>query len=301
MNNEQPGWLLAICPIPEALEDEAGAILAEIGSGGIEFRPQKDGVTLAVAYFPLDSDREKLSASIHEALDFLAGQEGLNITFEEQPGHDWVSHSRDSFKPIPAGDHFLFHPSWEIPEDTHGRILIQLDPQQAFGTGSHETTRLCIALLESHFLPDTRSVLDVGCGSGILMLGAARWAERLGIATQDLTLVGIENDVPSVEVAQENLENAHLPFKWSILLDPLESFRPPLPFHFLFANILSGVLAANMERLLDVLAPGGTAILSGILAAEDIEFSATLAQHPWEILEKRIEGEWIAYALRKIG
>jgi ribosomal protein L11 methyltransferase len=178
------------------------------------------------------------------------------------PDQDWVRLTQAQFEPIPIGARLLITPSWHARRDD-GRIAIVLDPGLAFGTGSHPTTRLCLQWLERSLAPGA-SVIDYGCGSGILAIAAA----RLGAGR----VTGIDID-PQALVATR--DNARLN---RVTLDARAGTDPrPAPADLVVANILSSPLKLLAPVLVDLVAPGGHLVLSGVLERQIDEVSAAYA------------------------
>jgi ribosomal protein L11 methyltransferase len=195
-------------------------------------------------------------------------------TVEEQ---DWVRLTQSQFDPIRISERLWIVPSWHEPPDPDA-ICIELDPGLAFGTGSHPTTRLCLAWLEQH-VHAGESVLDYGCGSGILAIAAA----RLGAAP----VVGVDLDPQAVSASRDNTQrncvtaSFHLP-------DAL----PAGTYDILVANILTNPLRALMPLLAARVRPGGRIALSGILADQAAEILAIYGQHFDMALWRQEEG-WV--------
>jgi ribosomal protein L11 methyltransferase len=162
------------------------------------------------------------------------------------------------FRPARVSDRIIVHPPWEVPEAEEGTILINIDPGMAFGTGTHETTRLCLRALDRALIFGSQhAVLDVGCGSGILAIAAALLGGR--------PVVAIDNDCIAVDVAEDNCRINGV--DWiQASPDPLDEV--PGTFDIVVANILPHVLIELADPLLAKLAPGGALILSGILRTE---------------------------------
>ncbi len=290
-------WVVLETDIPRHDEDDACDILTGLGSLGMELRDVDAATLKMIAYFPPDTDIAGVLDTFRRELARRHPGIDIHAVTATLPDQDWVSRSRDSFRPIPAGDHFLFHPSWDQPADPGNRICIQIDPQQAFGTGSHPTTRLCVRLMETLFRCRHRNILDAGCGSGILLIALDRWIRhQCGADAPPFRRVGVEIDEDSVIVARENLA-AHGVTDTEIHLSPLESFTSDTPFDFIFANMLSGILLRNLDTLHALLAPGGVLILTGILISEADEFRTALLTRPWRISGEHEDGEWCAFVV----
>ena len=178
------------------------------------------------------------------------------------PDQDWVRLTQSQFEPIPIGERLLITPSWHaLPDD--GRLAIVLDPGLAFGTGSHPTTRLCLQWLERELSPGA-SVIDYGCGSGILAIAAA----RLGAGK----VIGIDIDAQALISARDNAQRNLV----SIDVRAGADARPE-PADVVVANILSSPLKLLAPVLIDLVRPGGTLVLSGVLARQVDEVSQAYA------------------------
>lgn len=293
------GWNVLEIWLPAGREDLACSLLAEMGTLGVEIVPAGGMETRILAYFPYEPDGTVRQRTMENLLRDHGAAGQARIIPGHLPAQDWVGRSRSQCRPIRVGRHFLFHPSWEVPPLEKNRIRIQLDPQQAFGTGSHESTRLCIRLMERYYRQEHTRCLDAGCGSGILLIALAGWIGRCWPDTAAaFELVGIESDAASVTVARENLAINRVTRPVQIHLQSLETFIDR-PYSFIFANLLSEILIRNMSRLFDLLAGDGTLIMSGILACEAGELEAMLTPRPWRVVSRVTEGDWTALAVRK--
>jgi ribosomal protein L11 methyltransferase len=198
---------------------------------------------------------------------------------------NWAEAWKAHYTPQHIGDHFLVVPSWladeaaAAPED----VVLYLDPGTAFGTGLHPTTRLCLAALEELVRPGD-AVLDLGTGSGILAIGAA----RLGAAR----VVAVDLDPKAAAVAADNAERNGVAIETRAgeLAD-----TPPGRFDVVVANILAGPIVALAPALVERLRrPGGRLVVSGILAEQAGDVAAALAAAGAEGLETRHSGDWVA-------
>lgn len=177
------------------------------------------------------------------------------------PDQDWVRLTQSQFEPIPIGERLVITPSWH--ERTGDRISIVLDPGLAFGTGSHPTTRLCLQWLERS-MPAGATVIDYGCGSGILAIAAA----RLGAAR----VIGVDIDPQALIASRENAERNR------VAIEVLGSTDPrPEPADVVVANILSSPLKVLAPMLAGLVRPGGSLVLSGVLARQIDEVAAVYA------------------------
>jgi ribosomal protein L11 methyltransferase len=236
----------------------------------------------------------------------LAGEFGLTVEADsaDHQGDDWRDAWKRYYRPLrfvaeDGSRALLIRPSWIARSDDDPPAELVLDPGRAFGTGLHESTRLCVqALVELAAREpglDPRSVLDLGCGSGILGLAAL----RLFPAIERALLV--DHDVEATETARENAELNTLGDRVETHEVLLAEHEPPAvlagPHALVLANIRPSVLIPCASAIVELLAPGGALVLSGILNEEGDEVRAaypTLTE-----VERRHENDWVALVLRR--
>ncbi|MDO8651369.1 MAG: 50S ribosomal protein L11 methyltransferase [Undibacterium sp.] len=196
---------------------------------------------------------------------------------------DWVRLTQSQFEPIHIGKNIWVVPSWhEIPDAN--ALVLELDPGLAFGTGSHPTTRLCMEWLEAH-APQDLSVLDYGCGSGILAMVAKKLHAK--------SVVGVDIDPQAIESANFNAERNHCEIEFSLPKEFAVAHPSSQKFDVVVANILSSPLKLMAPMLSGRVAPGGALILSGVLSRQAEEVAAAYA--PFIQLSVWAEHEgWVA-------
>jgi ribosomal protein L11 methyltransferase len=199
---------------------------------------------------------------------------------------DWVRLTQSQFDPIHIGKNIWVVPSWHDAPDPEGLIL-ELDPGLAFGTGSHPTTRLCMEWLEAH-APTNLSVLDYGCGSGILAMVAAKLGAR--------QVCGVDIDPQAIESARYNSERNRCNIDY-YLPEDFAASSAPQTFDVVVANILSSPLKLMAPMLSSRVAPGGTLVLSGILLRQASEVAAAYAPFLTMTVWAEHDG-WVALAGR---
>jgi ribosomal protein L11 methyltransferase len=230
--------------------------------------------------------------------DALARAGALSITTQDLPETNWEEAWKQFFKPRRVGRHFVIRPTWEEFALSEGDIEIVLDPGQAFGTGDHPTTRLCLQLLEDGNLRDAR-VADIGCGSGILSVAAC----KLGAAE----VVAVDIEPVAVEVARQNAEMNGVRFLAMVgegiapVMDPTlgrtdgaVSAPPGAGFDVVVSNIISAILIRLARDVHLSLVDSGRWIVSGIIAQNwpDVQAAAEAAGFT---LEHRLEEDgWVA-------
>lgn len=198
---------------------------------------------------------------------------------------DWADRWKAHFKPMRVGRRFVICPTWETFEPEESDSLILMDPGRAFGTGHHETTRLCIEWLEdfsrSHRL-EAMSLLDLGTGSGILAMAAA----LLGFHR----IVALDIDEEAVEVARENLSVNGLEARVHLEAGSLDGFSEQ--FDVVVANIQAGPLTAMAPLISEHVLPNGALALSGILSGQANGVRAAYEAEGLTQVDRRNEGEW---------
>lgn len=223
-------------------------------------------------------------------LPALAGFDlgGLMLSSNEVLEKDWAEYWKRFYKPFRIGSHLVVRPTWEEYQAQEQDVVIDLDPGLAFGTGTHETTALCAELIEQYYTGGT--VLDVGTGSGILAIAAAR------LGADDVLAIDI--DPLAVRTARENVEKNRLNDKITVRQgDLLEGAMGP--YDFAVANILADVIIMLSDPLRRALKPGGIFVCSGIIRDREEDVRQALLQNDYRIIDTRHRGEWVAFAARR--
>jgi ribosomal protein L11 methyltransferase len=289
IRNSSP-WLLVTVDVSPCAEEGASVLLFEAGSHGIvTLEERADNVRLG-AYFDSRTNADEIKLALEAAFDRLGQREALReFEVSRVPEQDWMQKWKEGFDAVEVGERLIVAPSWKLPEDARGRVVIQIDPGMAFGTGRHETTRLCLEAIERHWRGD--SLLDVGTGTGILAIAAA-------LLVPGSKIVAIDVDPQAIEVARENASINNV----SDLIELLEAQPRQFTgrgFDIVVANLTDEVIVDLMPDLAACIATNGLMILSGILSelAEDIQRS--LRASAFEVKERRDSGEWSALIARR--
>lgn len=206
---------------------------------------------------------------------------------------DWENNWKQYFKPFRVGETFLIKPSWETCEPEEGRKILEIDPSSSFGTGTHNTTQLCICELERRVRAGDR-LLDMGCGSGILSVAA----HMLGAS--EVTAVDI--DPNAVKIAQENAEKNGFSLRThvgDVVGDAALSDAIGSGYDVIVANIVADVIMGMRYILKDKLKPEGTLIVSGILAVRADEVQQSLQDAGFALERRDQSGDWVAMTLHQ--
>jgi len=280
-------WLL---DAPSEVEETLSDWLMERGSTAT-YREADPPFTL-YAYFP-----PGLAAPDPAGLTAFPGARLLREeTFDDE---DWLAKSRDAFGSFEVGKGFFIKPLWDACEAPAGRTAITVNPGLAFGTGGHETTRMCMAMLEELAAAEGlgKPTLDIGAGTGILSLTA----HLLG--GEAITAFDIDPDCgPAMEECIEmnaGILKGARPF--GHFIGTLDDPRVQGPYHGLLANILLETIQELLPRMAEITASGSWLIASGILAARQDEALVSLSLHDFKPLQVVQEGDWVAILARKVS
>ena len=240
-------------------------------------------------YLPLDEQAEEQRQRLEEALHWLGRLRPVEpLTVRQIAEADWENAWKRYFFVRHVGKRLVIVPSWRKYQPKAGEVVLDLDPGMAFGTGVHPTTRLCLHLLEQHLRPGAR-VLDLGTGSGILAIAAA----KLGAAS----VRAIDVDATAARVAAENVDRNAVGALVSVAQGELADVDAAERFDVILANINLRVIRAVLADLAGLLAPGGVAILSGVLREHEPTLRAVIADAGLAIRQRRREGDWLAIAV----
>lgn len=302
-------WLeLAVKAHPEAVE-AVSELLSRYANKGIvieepielidegqEYRVKQGEPVSVRAYVPVDGGEEETRQRVAEGLWHLSSL-GPNFvghletqTVDEK---DWENAWKEFFYVTHIGQRIVIRPSWREYTPAPQEIVLTLDPGMAFGTGLHPTTRMCLEQLERHLRPGMR-VIDVGTGSGILALAAA----RLGASN----IYAIDNDSVAVKSTIANTAMNGLSERIEVVagvLDDEAAARMEGRFDLVIVNILAHVIGALAPQLARVLAPGGLLIASGIIEAHMAKAEEPLCAAGLESFERASIDDWIALVMRK--
>ncbi len=264
--------------------------------------PIDEGVSYVSFYVEDDSKEDEfmpaIKAGIEELRDFIEVGEG-SIVKSETEDKDWINNWKEFFKSFEV-DGIVIKPTWEETKPEYeGKMMIEIDPGIAFGTGLHETTQLCMKQLNKYVKPETK-ILDVGCGSGILSIIAL----KLGAESA----VGIDIDENATVATRENLETNNIPvdkckvITGNILED--NSIREQIGYEcydIVAANILADVLLPLTPLVAAHLKKGGLYITSGIIDTKETEVKAAIEETgEFEIVEITRQKDWSSITAKKL-
>jgi len=226
---------------------------------------------------------EELKLGVAEVF-FRLGQEPAGISLQTVNEEDWANSWKAYFKPVKIGRRLVIRPSWEPYRPAAGEVVLDLDPGMAFGTGSHVTTVMCARFLEKYLKRDA-AVIDVGTGSGILAIAAAKLGAKAVLA--------LDNDAVAVRCALENISRNSLKAEVRVRQNDLLS-GVVLKADMITANIIASVIVALFGQVGNCLAKDGLFIVSGIITERRQEVIDAAEQAGFRLIDEDGDGEWVA-------
>lgn len=279
-----PKWYaLDVLIEPQASEAVEYALM-ETGALGTETNDAESELSRVTAYFDQVPDRERLRAGLTEAFRIyqLPSSSAREMTVREVVDRDWLGEWKKGWQAAEVGERFITAPPWTEIVDAHGRIVIRIEPGMAFGTGTHETTRLCLAAIEKYFAGG--SFLDVGTGTGILAIAAARLFPEARVEA-------VDTDAEAVEIAAENARLNGVADNIRFRVGSVDETTASADL--VCANLTADVIGSILAQLIG--ASCGRLVLSGILDVQLETVRTRLHEcglgDPIEIMS---DGEWIA-------
>jgi ribosomal protein L11 methyltransferase len=266
---------------PQAVEAVEYA-LNEAGASGTETATDDTDGTRIVGYFEGVPDREQIRSELFEALRIyeLPSSSVRDMNVREVEQRDWLEEWKKNWQPVEVG-RFIIAPPWSEIDDKPDRCVIRIEPGMAFGTGTHETTRLCLAAMQSHY--EGGSFLDVGTGTGILAIAAAACAPGAHVEAFDI-------DADAIEIARENAVANGVADRISFHVGSIDEQTGSADF--ICANLTADVIAKMLPTL--VALSCGRLVLSGILETQVQDIVDRLGQLAITDVEITRDGEWVA-------
>lgn len=259
----------------------------------INILEHKGTAAVVKAYFSQDDKIDEIVEAVKMGLEELKKMnieigEGI-VTYKEMHEEDWANNWKQYYKPVKITDKIVIKPIWEEYKEEKDDLVIELDPGMAFGTGTHETTRMCIQALDKYVERNT-TVFDVGCGSGILAIAAAKLGAK--------QVVGVDLDPVAVDSAKENVSFNNLDnieILEGNLLDVVKGKSD-----IVVANIIAEIICVLTDDVKKALNEGGLFITSGIIHDRVEMVTDKLKKCGFEVMEINKDGEWNCIVAKSI-
>ena len=255
--------------------------LMEAGASGTETRDSTDAAHV-IGYYHTGVDETEIRTALVESLRIygLAPSSLIDLKASDVADRDWLAEWKKDWQPVEVS-RFIIAPPWSDVNDAHNKIVIRIEPGMAFGTGTHETTRLCLKAISKYFRGG--SFLDVGTGTGILAIAAAKMFP-------DASVEACDTDAEAVEIARENARLNNVSEKINSHIGSVEEQTPSADF--VCANLTATVIVDLLPALIG--ATCGRLVLSGILDSQVELVQSRLLELGAAILESQQDGEWVA-------
>jgi len=287
-------WVEVAVSVETETAEAVAEVLSRYAHNGvvIEAGPEghASGPVVVRAYVPQNDRAPATEQAIREALWHLGQIRPIpEPVFKPIAETDWTLAWREKLNVLHIGQHIVVRPSWRAYEPRDGDVLIELDPGQAFGTGIHPTTQLCLGALEELVLPGSR-VLDLGTGSGILSIAAA----KLGAGS----IQALDSDPVAVAAARANVAVNKVSAAVRVLEGSLQEATGS--YDVVVVNILLRTILQMLANGLSTYAnPGGHVVLAGILVDQEAQVISAATVDGLTLVRRWVSGDWIALALEK--
>jgi ribosomal protein L11 methyltransferase len=288
-------WQVSITTTPEAEEASTEALQAEFGAPASSYTDQETQVTLVSAYVEKRPDRLSQRLKAVRARLLIAKASGVRIGSGTArcvaiKRENWAESWKRHFKPVIIGGRLLLKPSWSRRKARAGQAVVVLDPGLSFGTGNHATTSFCLRELVRFTGAGGGSFMDMGTGSGILAIAAAKLGCR--------PVEAFDFDPEAVRVARKNARQNRIHdrmriFEADVTKLPVKSARQ---YDLVCANLISNLLVAERKRIAARVAPDGTLVLAGILKIEFLKVGKAFEALGLQLVRHRDEKEWTSGA-----
>ena len=284
-------WKISVDTLPEA-EEAAAELLENLSSQqAVAYADAETAISTVTVYLRRKPDVQKLHRALSDGLEQLR-RCGIRvgtgkISFQRLRPENWAESWKRHFKPIEIGTALLIKPSWSRRKARKGQAAIILDPGLSFGTGHHATTSFCLEQLAANRnIREAHSFLDVGTGSGILAIAAA----KLGYAPVD----AFDFDPDAVRVARANARRNRVLNRIRIWRDDISKVPPTgsKKYHCICANLTSDLLLKKRDRIISWLRMGGRLVLAGILKKEFQQIQRAYERAGLRLKTRKAEGEW---------
>lgn len=294
MNGMDKSWLEVSVEVDHETAEAVAEVLSRYVPGGVVIEGGPDGwqagPVVVRGYLPADDDLWSRKKKVQEGLWHLGQIRPISDpSFRPVAEQDWAEAWKERLEVLPVGEHLVIRPSWLDYEAKPGDVIVQLDPGMAFGTGLHPTTQLCLCALET-FVQPGMEVLDLGTGSGILAIAAAKLGAKRVLA--------LDSDQGAVRVASANVMDNNVADRVYVRRGSLTDASGS--YDLVVVNILARVIVEMVEQgLSERLRPDGVLITAGIIVDKVPEVVASFERGNLELVDQRERGDWVSLLAKR--
>ncbi|MFN2272938.1 MAG: 50S ribosomal protein L11 methyltransferase [Anaerolineae bacterium] len=287
-------WLEVSVPVDNEAAEAVAEVLSRYAYHGVVIETGPEGWStepvVVRAYLPADEHVRANRRRVEEALWHLGQIWPIpDPTFRPVAEADWEEAWKEQLRVLHIGQRVVIRPSWLDYTPASGDVVIDLDPGMAFGTGLHPTTQLCLEALEEMVQPGAE-VLDLGTGSGILAIAAAKLGAR--------SVKAVDNDPMAVKTARENAVTNNVQETVHVVEGSLENV--PGDYDLVVVNILARIIAEMLQEGLGTrVRPGGKLVAAGIIADQEVTVTEALEQKALTLVERRQKGDWVCLVIER--
>lgn len=285
-------WYALEIEMARAAESAVSSYLWTAGTTGLEISEDSHDFITMRAWFDTPQDQQTSSDRMAHAVSAsgLPSSSLRRVESLEVADQDWLAEWKKGYEPVPIGERLLISPSWKRSEVSEtDRIVVEIDPGMAFGTGTHETTRGCLELLERYW--NGGDLLDVGTGTGILAISAIKLVPGSHV-------IGFDVDPDAIVVAEENAEINGVESQIVFEVNRLSGYEGQ-HFDLILANLTADVLIPLAPEFDNIASRDTILILSGILTEQGADVTSAFSERDFEVTETKPDGEWVSFAMSR--
>ncbi len=287
-NGKEEKYFEAVFSVPRAIYEPICDFIIDNYSKGVILEEEEDSPEVGIRFYVPEGRGLLFKEELSEFIARIDTQEVFSperIRTKIIANIEWEQSYKDSIKPIRV-ENVIIKPPWETRQFNNAMEIL-IEPKMAFGTGSHETTQLCIKEILKHFKPG-QTMFDLGCGSGILSILAAKMGAR--------SVAGVDIDIVAVQNAGENIVINEVTDKVKIAFGSIEKAAGG-KYDFFSANLIKSTIVELMEAMIEAVKPGGILLLSGLLLQDKPSMGELLKEYQLEKFDIIQDGQWLAYTI----
>lgn len=286
--SDKPEYRELRLEVPRPHADAVCDFIIQYITGGLVLDEEEHSDVTGITFYVPTHEEKGLHTQLAQFVSSLEGMSSFgeeNITSRVVQGSEWEEAYRKSVTPVIVGDDIIVIPPWTEPMSAYTHQII-IEPKMAFGTGRHETTRSCLAVIRSRFQSGSR-FLDLGCGSGILSILAAQMGASY--------IKAIDYDLTAIDNCRENFAVNGITVPNDVIFGSIEKTSGDASYDFVCSNIIKTTILDMLPRLKTLTKPGGLLVMSGLLNQDEADISSALSAFGLTEFTIMRDGDWLTY------